>query len=258
VFIPWPGRFMATHFKIGRLIIKTASGDKSCQDAELLMNPVDSSDDGDGDDDDDDGGKFTHIGLSFALLENKLLHVKNMVACAALDHADSNAVKKLRFSADSVRVTAGFSMEDWAHEFVGQIMLSHRNRGKKNDGGEEERRGEPVKFPHAHLEEMNLLVTAKSKKSGTWEFKETSITAKPYDGNADTTSKDLVDYYTQVCLAHVTSFIPNMSVRPCFLQALGTDANVLGRGFLRPWVSSTYEDIKAAVATKSTVKKGET
>jgi hypothetical protein len=99
-----------------------------------------------------------------------------------------------------VHVHGGHSSEEWSATFERPEALEKKHESKK---------GPLSKMPFAEVAPLDIRI---AYKGAGVALKETAVIVEPFIGKAETTSNDLLLYYTRACLSRVPGFISNAEV----------------------------------------------
>ncbi|EED90953.1 predicted protein [Thalassiosira pseudonana CCMP1335] len=142
----------------------------------------------------------TQVAIQFDDFKNQMLSLSKANICASVPVKEMNTINDFTFSVDKAEVKSGYSTNDWTSEFRPthkHVTLSATSPTPI------------VKMPKANIASMRVQITW----AGTGvKIKDTSLTIKAFKGKADTSSKDLINYYTTACLSRVPDFISNAEV----------------------------------------------
>ena len=134
----------------------------------------------------------TQIAMELGSFQNELLQLAKIQFCGSLPVDKLGEIDKFHFGVESGRVTAGHSASEWASSF----KLTQK--------------ASVWKVPYAKVEQLKLVISY--KMTNLMRVKDTKITIKPFNGQANTTTDDMVNYYAEACLGRVPDFIPNAEV----------------------------------------------
>jgi len=158
----------------------------------------------------------TQIAMELGSFQNEILQLTKIQFCGSLSVDKMGEIDKFHLGVESGRVTAGHSVSEWAASFKFAIPQFVSQKGSV------------WKVPNAKVEQLKLVISYKMTK---WmKVKDTNITIKPFNGQANTTTDDMVKYYADVCLCRVPDFIPNAEVLG--LNVVDSTATALGGLFL--------------------------
>jgi hypothetical protein len=135
----------------------------------------------------------TDFAVELGYFKNKLLCVEDVCCAGSIPVQKPTTIEDLKLDVETASVAAGYSTQDWAAAF-------RRTPAKK---------GAAIwHLPFAKVGPMKLDVSVK----GAIYVKDTKVYALRFNGNAATTSDDLINFYAKACLARVSSFVTNAEV----------------------------------------------
>lgn len=162
-----------------------------------------------------EGPARTQVALQFDEFKSHLLQVTNANVCGTLPPSP-DTFESLKFSGDTIRVTAGHSIDDWQSQFRSKARrVSSTGTRSSAKARMSKSSSSPLPVTSMHLPNANI---SGLKVTITWEsgsgvrVKDTTLGIKPFQGNESTTAKDLINYYTKACLSRVPNFVSNAEV----------------------------------------------
>lgn len=161
-----------------------------------------------------EGPSRTQVALQFNEFKSHLLQLTMANICATLPPSP-DVFESLKFSGETIRVTAGHSTDDWQSQFRSKARrMSSTTRSiakaSKLKPPSSTSPAASMHLPHATISGLNVTITWESG-SGV-RLKDTTLGIKPFEGNESTTAKDLINYYTKACLSRVPNFVSNAEV----------------------------------------------
>ena len=163
----------------------------------------------------------TQFALQLGQFQNHLLEIDRLHAFGVLPVERQHQVDGLLLSADSARVTAGYSVNDWVSAFnPNSSRTSDKQISKLESAGKPctssdhssvDKKTPPSvywKLPCAKVASLRLMISY----SGTGVRVDDEITIDAFQGREDTTAKHLVQYYAQACLERASDFITNADI----------------------------------------------
>ena len=171
--------------KAGRMFVKV-------NDLDLYINP-------------NQAKNCTDLAICISDFNGELLHMTKVNGFAALPLDRPNEIDSFTFAAKSGRVSAGYSADEWHNEFHPAEKQHHSHKPASKPTS----KGSIVKLPFASISYLKLNISWKGKGMSV---KNTEVAIKPFQGDASTPSKDLVNYYAGACLSRVPGFISNAEV----------------------------------------------
>lgn len=165
------------------------------------------------------------LAVSLETFDSKLLQFAHFNLSAALPLDEPSVIHKLAVTAKSLGVSAGYSTNDWMKNFA----VSKHRPDTKATGSSGKHTSTVLKVPFATISALNAKISWKGRGV---QIKDTDVSIKPFTGDANTTSKVLIDYYAGACLYKVPGFISNADVLGINVvdHAASTYGTLLGQG----------------------------
>mmetsp|Transcript_9825 Transcript_9825/g.17855 ORF Transcript_9825/g.17855 Transcript_9825/m.17855 type:complete len:920 (-) Transcript_9825:48-2807(-) len=158
--------------------------------------------------------KSTKIAIQFESVRNYLLEATTVSVCGVLPLDQVDAIDDFIFDAGDVKIMSGHSTDEWSEAFKPREQQNVKQSTKSTTKGATSSKQNPtpvIKLPFANIADLNVVIGLEaSHKVG--RVKDTSLVIKSFKGKAETTSKDLMNYYTKACLSRAPDFISNAEV----------------------------------------------
>ena len=187
------------------------------------------------------------LAVSLETFDSKLLQFAHFNLSAALPLDEPSEIQKLAVTAKSLGVSAGYSTNDWVKNFQPPAVSKHRSDAEAKSSPSGKDTSNVRKVPFASISALNAKI---SWKGGGVQIKDTDVSIKPFTGDANTTSKVLIDYYAGACLSRVPGFISNADVLGINVvdHAASTYGTILGQG-----IYGTYAGVMGGAAAIAAV-----
>jgi len=202
----------------------------------------------------------TDVAMVLDEFNSELLYFDKVNFFAALPLDKPNEIQSLTFAAKSGRVSAGYSTKDWASSFQPEPQADTKKDKSTTKQSRSADKSSVLKFPYASVSPLNLKISWQGKAVSV---KDTEVSVKPFKGDANTTSEDLMNYYVGAILCRVPGFISNADVLGINVvnHAASTYGTWLGKGlFGGAWmgVGGGVAALAAVDGVKGAVRAGKT
>jgi len=158
--------------------------------------------------------KSTKIAIQFESVRNYLLEATTVSVCGVLPLDQVDAIDDFIFDAGDVKIMSGHSTDEWSEAFKPREQQNVKQSTKSTTKGATSSKQNPtpvIKLPFANIADLNVVIGLEASHN-VGRVKDTSLVIKSFKGKAETTSKDLMNYYTKACLSRAPDFISNAEV----------------------------------------------
>ena len=151
------------------------------------------------------------VAIQFETFRNYLVSMNTVSCCGTLPKDQVDCIADFMFSAGEVKVNSGYSTDAWSEAFQPRKKQASKQSTKLKSAKSSAKQSKAtVKMPDACVEKMKVIIGLGSNKFGV---KDTTLVIKPFGGKAETTSAEMINYYTKACLSRAPDFISNAEVR---------------------------------------------
>ncbi|KAG7353455.1 hypothetical protein IV203_002810 [Nitzschia inconspicua] len=156
----------------------------------------------------------TRVAVSVGDLKSELAVASKMDAYTLVPaNINSNTFNDFAFSAESVSVRAGYSVEDWVNTFrIGGLWA--QTPKTKNQGNIS------YSLPFAQVAPIKIKIAYDA--FNVVSVKETTFRINQFKGRKDTTTQDMLDYYIKQCLARASNFLKNSELLGLNVESAAT------------------------------------
>ncbi|KAL9186047.1 hypothetical protein ACHAXT_005285 [Thalassiosira profunda] len=226
------------------------------------------------------GDGFSKVAFQCESFHNYLLSVSTVSCCGSFPLDQVNTVNDFLFAAGDITVKSGHSTDEWISAFrprkqtelakeaqttvkettkeLAKEASKKASRATKR-ASKHEKQKSGIKMPFANISDLKVTISVETSHN-LGKVNDTTLAIKAYDGKAETTSNELVTYYTRACLSRAPDFISNAEV-------LGLNIVDSTAGMLSTWagigtLGSTFgagggvAAIAAVDAVKGTIDAG--
>jgi len=144
----------------------------------------------------------TKVAIQFESFRNYLISLNTVSFCGSLPLNQVNTINDFIFAAGDATLMSGHSTDEWSEAFQ-----PRKQKVKQST----EQSTPVVKLPFANIADLKVVIGFDAAHN-IGRVKDTSLMIKPFKGKAETTSKDLTNYYTKACLSRAPQFISNAEV----------------------------------------------
>jgi len=156
------------------------------KDMQLGINPV-SSENG-----------IVSMELALQEVKHEMIKLEEVSVSAVVSVVDLETISQVNFEADRISIATGYSTKSW-------LGLIGWRFGKQKKA---KRSWKPVALPFVHVQPLKIVATV----DGVVGMKETSIFMKKFDGKEDTTTEDLIRFYSSSIVAKVPGIVTSTEV----------------------------------------------
>ncbi|KAL7526680.1 hypothetical protein ACHAXR_003013, partial [Thalassiosira sp. AJA248-18] len=167
--------------------------------------------------------KCTKVAVQFESFRNYLVSMTNVSFCGSFPKDQVDTINDFNFTAGDIKCISGYSTDEWSDAF------QPRKQSPKHSTNHSKAEQPIIKLPLAKI--ANLKIVIGMVASHKIRVKDTAITIKAYEGKLETSSNDVIRFYTKACLSRAPDFISNAEV-------LGLNVVDSTAGLLSTWAGA--------------------
>ena len=151
-----------------------------------------------------DNDNSVDIAIRFDQFKNYLAELINVNMCVSLPIDVDNCIDRFKFSMERAIIVSGYATDEWKKAF------SQKQVKKMKKSANSVSSYSFLKMPYANIADVKIMIT--HRVTVGLELKQTPLTITAFRGRADTTVKDVINYYVKVCVSRVPDFVSNAEV----------------------------------------------
>ena len=181
------------------------------------------------------GEGFSKVAFQCESFHNYLLSVSTVSCCGSFPLDQANTINDFLFAAGDITVKSGHSTDEWVSAFrprkqaelgkeaqttvkettkeLAKEASKKASRAVKRASKHEKQQSKHtgIKMPFANISDLKVTISVETSHN-LGKVNDTKLAIKAYDGKSETTSNELVTYYTRACLSRAPDFISNAEV----------------------------------------------